>query len=112
MPAPPVTNRQREEMRRLRAQGASLEEIGAALGRSGRCVLDHVRDMDVRCRPGAKGIGSDGQARLLAAADRGVPHEELAARFGLAKASIGPTLSRLRRKGRVSSATSAEARTC
>jgi len=97
MAGPPVTNRQRETMRRLREQGLSLEEIAAQVGRSGRCVLDHVGDMNVRCRSGKKGLGPAGYARLLTAAENGVPRAELAARFGLAESSASPTLSRLRR---------------
>lgn len=105
----PVTNREREAMRRLREQGMPLEEIGAQVGRSIHCVHDHVSDIAVRCRPGMKGLGPDGYARLLAAAENGVPRAELAARFGLKEKSIAPTLSRLRRAHR---ATAAEARAC
>lgn len=100
----PVTNREREAMRRLREQGMPLEEIGAQVGRSINCVHDHVSDIAVRCRPGLKGLGADGYARLLAAAESGVPRAELAARFGLKESSVAPTLSRLRRAHRDSAA--------
>ena len=109
MAGQPVTNRQREAMRKLREQGLPLEEIGAQIGRTGRCVHDHVRDLGVRCRPGRKGLGADGYARLLAAAESGVPRAELAARFGLAESSVSPTLSRLRRTLRTAAG---EARAC
>ena len=98
-----VTDRERETMRQMRRQGMALEEIGAQLGRSGKCVFDNVRDINVRCRPGLKGLGADGYARLMQAAEDGVPRAELAARFGLAESSIGPTISRLRNARRAAS---------
>lgn len=101
----PVTNREREEMRRLRAQRVSVEEIGAQIGRSGRCVWEHVKDMGVEApRPGRAGRGckrTDAEnARLLAAARAGLSREEIGARFRLAPISVGPTLSRLRKARR------------
>lgn len=96
-------------MRHLRRLGWSLERIGAELGRPGRTVLRHVGDIDVRCRPGTKGLGEGGYARLLRAAEYGVPRADLAARFGLKKSSISPTLSRLRRARQQAVQ---EARTC
>lgn len=98
MAGPPVTNRQREVMRKLREQGLSLDEIAAQVGRTGRCVHEHVRDMGVRCRPGKKGLGTDGYARLLAAAESGVSRSDLAARFGLAESSVSPMLTRARQQ--------------
>ena len=105
MSAPPVTNREREEMRRLRALRMPVEEIGALLGRSGRCVWQHVSDMGVEApRPGRAGRGckrTDAEnARLLAARRAGLSHEEIGARFRLAPISVGPTLSRLRKAQR------------
>ncbi|MEZ0252879.1 MAG: hypothetical protein ACAH20_18250 [Methylobacteriaceae bacterium] len=94
----PVTNREREAMRRLREQGMALEEIGAQVGRSIHCVHDHVSDIAVRCRPGTKGLGADGYARRLAAAEGGVPRAQLAVRFGLAVNSVGPILTRARQQ--------------
>ena len=106
MSAPPVTNREREEMRRLRALRMPVEEIGALLGRSGRCVWQHVSDMGVEApRPGRAGRGcqrTDAEnARLLAARRAGLSHEEIGARFRLAPISVGPTLSRLRKAQRI-----------
>lgn len=98
MAGQPVTNRQREAMRKLREQGLSLDEIAAQVGRTGRCVHEHVRDMGVRCRPGKKGLGPDGYARLLKAAESGVPRSDLALRFGLAASSVAPMLTRARQQ--------------
>lgn len=111
MAYPPVTNRERETMRRLREKGLSLEEIAAQVGRTGRCVHEHVRDMGVRCRSGKKGLGTDGYARLLAAAESGVPRSDLAARFGLAESSVSPLLTRARQQ-RASAKTTQEACAC
>jgi len=105
----PVTTTERARMRDLRKQGWSLDRIGAEFGRPGRTVHFHVADIDVRCRPGTKGLGADGYARLLKAAEDGVSRAELAARFGLKQSSISPTLSRLRRARRQ---TAQEARAC
>lgn len=99
----PITNRVRAEMRRLRAERMPLEDIGALLGVSGRCVLAHTDDMGVQAdRPGRAGRGGKRtaaeNARLLAAARDGLSREEIASRFRLAPISVGPTLSRLRRQ--------------
>lgn len=96
----PVTTTERARMRELRKQGWSLDRIGDEFGRPGRTVHFHVADIDVRCRPGTKGLGANGYARLLKAAEDGVSRAELAARFGLKKSSVSPTLSRLRRARR------------
>ncbi|WP_298704571.1 hypothetical protein [uncultured Variovorax sp.] len=99
----PVTNRMREEMRRLRAERMPLDDIGALLGVSGRCVLTYTADMDVQVdRPGRAGRGGKRtaaqNARLLAAKQDGLSNEEIADRFRLAPKSVGPTLWRLRRQ--------------
>lgn len=111
MAGPPVTNHEREHMRQMRAQKLPLEEIAARLGRTGKCVHDHVHDLGIRCRPGTKGLTAEGYARLLAAAESGVPHTELSARFGLAVSSVAPTVSRLRRARRLAASTR-EAQAC
>lgn len=87
----------------LRAERMPLEDIGALLDVSARCVLEHTRDMGIQSdRPGRAGRGgkrTDAQnARLLAAARSGLSREEIGARFRLAPKSVGPTLSRLRRQ--------------
>ncbi|MGX9983932.1 hypothetical protein [Methylobacterium fujisawaense] len=99
----PVTNRMREEMRRLRAERMLLEDIGALLGVSGRCVLTHTDDMDVQVeRPGRAGRGGKRNAvqnaRLLAAKQAGLSNEEIGDRFRLAPKSVAPTLWRLRKQ--------------
>ncbi|CAO4179076.1 hypothetical protein [Methylorubrum populi] len=106
-----VTNREREAMRAMRAQGLSLDEVGAALGRSAPCVSIHTRDLGVQCRPGTKGLGAAGYARLLKLADEGMAYADLAERFGLKRSSVPVTVSRLRRQRREASA-SQEARAC
>lgn len=106
-----VTNRERETMRAMRSRGFSLDEIGAALGRSAPCVADHTRDLGVQCRPGLKGLGAAGYARLLKLADEGMAHADLAERFGLKRSSIPVTVSRLRRARRLN-AVAQEARAC
>lgn len=107
---PPVTNREREQMRRLRASGLSLEEIADRLGRTGRCVWDHVHDMPVRCTPGRPGMSKATRARFLAAADAGASRHELAARFSIAPSSVHPLASRLRKARRL--ATQQESLAC
>jgi hypothetical protein len=99
----PITNRVRAEMRRLRAERMPLEDIGAVFGVSGRCVLDHTRDMAVKAdRPGRAGRGGKRTAaentRLLEAASAGLSHDEIGDRFRIAPKSVGPTLWRLRRQ--------------
>ncbi|QDI81658.1 hypothetical protein E8E01_15000 [Methylorubrum populi] len=109
MPWTPVTMPERTRMRSLRKQGLPLEEIAALVGRTAPCVALHTRDLGIECKRGTKGLGADGYARLLKAAEDGVSRAELAARFGLKQSSISPTLSRLRRARRQ---TAQEARAC
>jgi hypothetical protein len=99
----PITNRQREKMRSLRAERMPLEDIAAVVGVGLRCVCEHTRDMGIASeRPGRAGRGgkrTDAQnARLLAASRSGLSHEEIGARFRLKPKSVAPTLSRLRRR--------------
>lgn len=109
MPWTPVTMPQRTRMRELRKQGLPLEEIAVMFGRSAPCVALHTRDLGVKCRNGTKGLGADGYARLLKLADDGMPHQDLAERFGMTKGSITTTVSRLRRQRREGAQ---EARAC
>jgi len=97
MATAPVTNRERERMREMRARGLSLSAIGAEFGRSARCVLDHVKDISVHCRHGRRGMDDAAKARMLAAHAAGVGKDDLAKRFGLAPQSVHPTLNRLRK---------------
>jgi hypothetical protein len=96
----PVTMPERNEMRRLRAKKLSVEEIGARLNRSGRCVWDHVKDMPIRCQPGIPARTLAERERFLAAIASGATTEEVGRRFGLAPSSVAATASRLRRKQR------------
>lgn len=100
MPAPPVTNKERARMREMRQQGMSVNAIGAELGRSGKCVWDHVSDIGVRCRSGRPGMGQAAYARMLAARESGADTREIAARFGIKPESVDATLSRYRRMQR------------
>lgn len=94
----PVTNRERERMREMRARGLSLSDIGAEFGRSGRCVLDHVRDIPVRTLNGRPGMDAAAKARFIAAHAAGVGKEDLARRFGIQPQSVHPILNRLRKQ--------------
>ena len=94
---PAVTNRERERMREMRARGMSLSAIGAEFGRSGRCVLEHTRDISANCRRGKPGMDDAAKTRMLAAHAAGVGKDDLARRFGLSPTSVHPTLNRLRK---------------
>lgn len=111
MPLTPVTMPERARMRHLRKQGLPLEEIAALVGRSAPCVGLHTRDLGVLCRPGTKGLGTAGYARLLKLADEGMAYADLAERFGLKRSSVQATVCRLRRERR-QAATAPEARAC
>lgn len=97
MATAPVTNRERERMREMRAGKMSLSAIGAELGRSARCVHDHVKDIPVHCRHGRPGMNDAAKARMLAAHAAGVGKDDLARRFGIQPQSVHPTLTRLRK---------------
>lgn len=105
----PVSCPERARMRELRKQGWSLSRIGDELGRPARTVLFHVGDIDVRCRSGTNGRGEAARARMLKAADEGVPYPELAERFGTTRNCIAATVCRLRRRRREAAQ---EARAC
>ena len=96
----PVTMPERNEMRRLRAKKLSVEEIGARLDRSGRCVWEHVKDMPIRCQPGKPARTLAERERFLAAVSSGATKEEIGRRFGIAPKSVAPTASRIRSEQR------------
>lgn len=85
-----LSAREVTEIRRMRDDGRSVNEIAERTGRSTSTVYRYVRDMPPIERV-PLGLSSRAR-RLLAAANSGVTHREIADRFGLKSRQVAAAL--------------------